>query len=236
MTLLTIVQDACRGIGLPVPTAVMTSQDDNVERVRRFVEQEGEELVDEFDWQFLQKEQTFTAVAQETQTSAVPSDFRRFIDHTFFNRTRKREVVGPLTPQEWQQQVSLTATVVVDAFRMRGDSILMVPNPQAGDSMAYEYIGKFWVDTDSDGTADAIAFAADTDTVLFDEGLLKLGAIWRYNEAKGLDYAEAFRTYEKKKKRLIGDDGGARVMDLGRTNMRRRALTPQVQEGSWPVS
>lgn len=237
MSLLTIVQDAARGIGLSVPSTVIGNNDDNVARLLRFVTQDGQELVDGFDWTVLQKERSFPALAQQTQTSAVPADFKRFIDHTFYNRTRKREVVGPLTPQEWQQQVSLTATVVVDAFRIRGSDILIVPNPQAGDSMAFEYISRNWIDTaTADGTADAETFANNADAVVLDEGLLTLGAIWRYKASKGLDYAEEFRAYEIKKARLQGDDGGARIMDLSSGNLRRRALRPQVQEGGWDIS
>lgn len=237
MTLLTIVQDAARGIGLPVPSTVIGNNDDNVARLLRFVTQEGLELVDGFDWTVLQKERVFSALAQETQTSALPADFKRFINHTFFNRTRKREVVGPLTPREWQQQVSLTATVVIDAFRVRGSDILIVPDPQAGDSMAFEYVSRYWVDSaPADGTADAETFSGNSDAVVLDEGLLTLGAIWRYKASKGFDYAEEFRSYEIKKARLQGDDGGARIMDLSQGSLRRRALQPRVQEGSWDIS
>ena len=237
MTLLTIVQDAARGIGIPVPTTVIGNNDDNVARLLRFVTQEGQELVDGFDWTMLQKERTFSALAQEAQTNALPSDFMRFIDHTFFNRTRKREVIGPLTPQEWQQQVSLTATVVVDAFRVRGADILVVPNPQAADVLAFEYVSKNWIDTDPvDGTADSDVFGHNADAPVLDEPLLTLGAIWRYKASKGFDYAEDFRSYEIKRARLKGDDGGGRMMDLASGGMRRRALTPQVQEGSWNIS
>ncbi len=234
MTLLTIVQDAARGIGLPVPSTVIGNNDDNVARLLRFVTQEGQELVDGFDWAVLQKERNFSAVAQAVQTNALPTDFKRFIDHTFFNRTRKREVIGPLTPQEWQQQVSLTATVVVDAFRVRGADILVVPNPQAGDTMAFEYVSKYWIDTDpGNGTADAESFSSNADVPVLDEALLTLGAIWRYKASKGFDYAEEFRSNEIKRARLKGDDGGGRMMDLSNSSLRRRALVPQIQEGSW---
>ncbi len=237
MTLLTIVQDAARGIGIPVPTTVIGNNDDNVARLLRFVTQEGQELVDGFDWTVLLKERTFSALAQEAQSDALPNDFKRFIDHTFFNRTRKREVVGPLTPQEWQQQVSLTATVVIDAFRVRGSDILVVPHPQANDLMAFEYVSRDWIDTDPvDGIADSDTFGNNADAPVLDEALLTLGAIWRYKASKGFDYAEDFRSYEIKRARLKGDDGGGRMMDLTNASMRRRALAPQIQEGGWNIT
>ncbi len=236
MTLKTIVQDVARGVKLPVPTTVINNDDDEVTLMLRLVTQEGRELVDEYDWQVLQSEQTFAAAAQEIQTNAVPDDFERFINHTFYNRSQTREVVGPLTPQEWQAQVSLTSTVVLDAFRQSGNNIRMVPNPNAGDTMAFEYISKNWIDTTGNGSANADTFDADTNTTVFDEELLTLGAIWRHKATNGFDYGEEFRSYEKLKARLKGKDGGSRVMDLGNSSLRRRPLAPQVPEGNWPTS
>ncbi len=142
-----------------------------------------------------------------------------------------------MTPQEWQEQASLTATVVVDAFRFSGNNIRIIPDPTVNDSMVFEYISKFWVDTATvDGTADASTFTNNADEVVFDEELLTLGAIWRYKASKGFDYAEEFRSYEIKKARAQGDDGGNRVMNLGKGSLRRRPLVPQAQEGSWNLS
>lgn len=236
MSLLTIVQSASRDLRLAVPLSVFGSSDYNVAQLQRLVEKECLELTRAHDWQALQKESTFSALAQETQTSMVPSDFDRFISDTMYNRTRKRTLVGPLTAQEWQVQKSLTATVVIDAFRQRGGDILVVPSPTAGDIFAFEYVSKFWCDTNGDGDYDAAAFAGDTDTVAFDEELVVLGAIWRFKQASGLDYAEDFRSYQIRLARLKGDDGGKRVLDLRNPARLRRPVAPMTEEGSWNLS
>lgn len=233
MSLLSIIQDAAREIGLPKPTTAFGNIDENIAQLVRLSNKEGNELVLKNDWQALQKEQTFTSLAQETQTAMIPSDFGHFINETFYNRTRKRTLAGPLTPQEWQVQKSLTSTVVIDAFRQRGNNILVVPVPPAGDTFAFEYVSKYWVDTDDDGIGEASAWAADTDVSLLDEELVTQGVIWRYKMARGFDYAEDFRTYEMTFQRLKGDDGGRRTLDLGRSHMVRRPVAPQVPEGSW---
>lgn len=235
MSCLTIVQDACKEVGLPEPDAIVSSTDINVAQMLRLLNKEGKEQVMKRDWQVLRKETTFSATAAETQTGAVPTDFARFVDDTFYNRSRTRAVVGPLTPQEWQIQKSLTATVVVDAFIRRGNDILMIPNPTASDTMAFEYISKYWVDTDADGDGDAEAFADDDYTSILDEELLTQGVIWRYKAARGFEYAEDFRTYEATLARLYGDDKGTRVLDLARQRLRRKPLMPEVPEGSWDL-
>lgn len=233
MTILSIVQDASREVGLPSPSTVVGNSDERVRQFLRLAEKDGKDLVRRYDWQILQKEQTFTSLAQETQTAIIPSDFSRFINETFYNRTRKRPFVGPLTPQEWQVQKSLTASVVVDAFRRRGNDLLVIPVPPAGDTFAFEYVSKYWVDTDADGDGDAEEFAADTDSPIFDEELITLGVIWRFKQARGFDYAEEMRSYEIRLARLFGDDGGKRTMDLMRNVRRRRPMAPEVPEGDW---
>ena len=39
-------------------------------------------------------------------------------------------------------------------------------------------------------------FTSDTDTTELNEELLTLSLIWRWNRAKGLDYAEDMRNFE----------------------------------------
>lgn len=232
MSIRTIVQNAARQIGLPVPATAIDNADENVAQLVRLANQEGLELALVHDWQVLQREQTFTAVAAETQTGALPSDFGRFINGTFYNRSQRRCVVGPMTPQEWQDHKSRSSSVVRDAFRQRGNAILIMPDPTAGDVMAFEYVSKLWVDTDGDGGGDAVGFMADDDTALFSEELMTLGVVWRYAAARGFDYGEVFRSYEAMLARLKGDDGGKRIMDLGSTSMRFGVVTP---EGDWNV-
>lgn len=232
----TIVQDVARELRIPVPTAVEGSTDYNVAQIARMVAKECRELARGFDWQFLVKEQTFSALNQETQTGMVPTDFLRFVPDTFYNRTRKRALVGPLTPQEWQVNKSLTATVVVDAFRQRGDDILVIPSPTAGDTFAFEYVSKFFVSLDGGDTYTSDTFTDDSDVVAFDGELVRLGAIWRFKQSSGLDYAEDFRSYQICLATLRGDDGGKRIMDLRYPSRLRRAVAPQVQEGSWDLS
>jgi hypothetical protein len=198
LSLLTCIQNACDRIGLVRPTAVVSSTDQQVLRLLGYAQQEGKELARKYDWQVLTKEATFNGTATAVQTSAgvsvMPDDFDRFKNGTFFNRTNKREVYGPLTPEEWQYTQSVATSVFVEAFRLRGSQLLLTPALDSDDAYAFEYVGSKWV-TQAQGTATA-AWAADTDTALLNEELITLGIIWRFKAAQGFDYAEEFRTYE----------------------------------------
>ena len=147
MSLLTLIQDATDRLGIVRPGSVIGSADQQVRQLLGLANQEGKELARRHTWQSLQKEKTITATATETQTSAIPADFDRFINGTFYNRTLNRRVEGPLTPQEWASYKASTSTVLFDAFRQRGDALLLAPTPNADDSYAYEYVSTYWVAT-----------------------------------------------------------------------------------------
>ena len=230
MTLLTVARNACDRIGVQRPSAAFSSTDQQIVQIVGLAQQEGIELAARYNWQVITKEKTFTSVAAETQTSAVPSDFDRFVNDTFFNRTEKRKLEGPLTPQQWQFHKSVVATTLVEAFRQRGDDILITPTPTAGQTMAYEYISKNWCETS--GADEQAAWASDTDVGILSEELMTLGIIWRWQRAKGLDYAESFRTYEMQVAQAMLKDGGKPTLNMG-TRKSSAARYPFVPEGSW---
>jgi hypothetical protein len=232
MTLLSIVRNASDRIGIARPTTAYASTDQQVLQLVSLAQQEGIELAKRHTWQALTTEKTFTSVAAAVQTSAIPSDFDRIIDDTFFNRTQKRRLKGPLTPQEWQFAQGVIATTIIEAFRIRGDDILVTPTPSAGNTMAYEYVSKNWCEP-SVGTAQA-AWAADADVGILSEELMTLGLIWRWQKAKSLDYAESFRTYEMQVTNAISRDGGKPTLSLSNPYSTAARL-PIIKDGSWSL-
>lgn len=231
MTLLTTIQAAAMRIGVASPTSVVGNSDTNAVALLAHAQAEGKALSRRYPWQALCTEKTFTATATETQTGAVPTDFDRFVNGTFWNRTRKRPVQGPLGRAEWNAQKAWSASALTDAFRQRGNALIFIPTPTAGDSYAYEYVSKNWCQS-SGGTGQA-AWAADTDTGLLDEELMTLGVIWRFKQARGLDYGEDFNIYEREVMQAIEKDGGKSVRSY--TNATHPTMAPRalVPEGSW---
>lgn len=232
MSLLTIIQDAANRIGIPQPAAVIGSSDPQVRRLLGLAQQEGKELAKRGPWQALVAEKTLTATATETQSGAIPADFDRMIEGTFWNRTQDRRVVGPLTAQKWQQLQTGLYTSVWDAFRIRGDALLMYPTPTAGDSLAYEYVSKYWCENAAGATQRA-AWVADDDVGILDEELMTLGLVWRFKKANGLEYGEDFRSYEMAVSQKLAHDGGSSILDLGMADDGPGPFDPYVPEGSW---
>lgn len=204
MTLLSIVRDASDRLGLTRPSSVIASTDQNTLALLGLAQEEGKTLARRHTWQVLQAEHTFST-ADGTASYALPSAFDRILIDTVFNRTRRRRMVGDLSPAQWQETQASLVTMVNPAFRIRGSLFLISPTPSAVETVAYEYISKNWCQSNiSTGQA---AWAADTDTGILDEELMTLGVIWRFRAAKGLDYAEAMNNYEIEVAKAITRDG-----------------------------
>lgn len=233
MTILSICRDAADRLGIVRPSSVINSTDNQTLRLLGFAQQEGKALARRHAWQILVKEQSFTAIAAEAQTSILPADFDRFVDDTFYNRTRKRPVYGPLNAQDWSFSKAVVATVLIESFRQRGSSsdLLITPVPTAGDSYYFEYVSNDWCQSAA-GTSQS-AWAADTDTGILEEELMTLGVVWRFKAGQGFDYSEEFRNYELMVQQAIARDGGKRILNAGYYIGTRRRRAPFVQDGSW---
>jgi len=230
MTLLSIVQDACTVVGLDTPSAVVGGSDQNAARMFSLCNREGRELARRFDWQMLQVDHTFAAVATENQ-GTLPTDFDHFIDDTFWNRSERRPVLGPVSPEEWQALEATSVPAVSDVFRIITNTIRIKPTPRVGDTYAYTYITKNWCQ--SSGGAGQTAFATDLDTALLSEEVITLGLVWRFLQSVGMEYGEARATYERAVAREMARDGGRTAVRFGDPRPFRPGL--MVPEGDWAI-
>ena len=204
---LQIIQNAADEIGIVQPATGIGSGSVETMKLVRYADKVGNALMKSFHWQILTKEKTFTSVASETQTSTIlEADFDRFIPETFWDRSGSFLMTGPLTAKEWQ---NLKATGYSNSgarkFRLRGDSILIIPVPTAGLSYAYEYISNKWVDIAATGTP-KVAFTIDTDVPLLNSELLTLGIVYEYLDGDGLPSVSAAKTYLDMFKLLAKND------------------------------
>lgn len=227
MSLLSIVQDAARRLGLTPPSSVISSPDENAKILLGLAQEEGKSLYDRHTWQAIQTEHTFST-ANGTASYALPSGFDSIIKDTVFNRTSRRRMEGDLSPAQWQETQASLVTMVNPAFRIRGNLFYISPTPTAVETVAYEYISKNWCQS-AGGTGQS-AWAADTDTGILDEELTTLGIIWRFKSKKGLDYAEDMQSYEIKVNKAILKDGARVTIDTSCTERDRVPMAPQVPE------
>lgn len=212
MTLLSIVQTVCRRKGLRVPTVVVDSDDTQIQQLYSLANQEGKELA-RFPWQALTRQQEFTTVSGEEQTGAIPDDLSYFLNNTTFNRTTRLTLIGPITPQLWQAiKAQPQLNRVYLAWRQRNNEYIVTPNATADQTVAFEYVTTEWAEAANGTPQDE--FLADNDTTLLSEELFILGVSWRFLSAKGLDYAEDYRTYQTQLQMMQAVDGGTTQINI----------------------
>jgi hypothetical protein len=224
MTLLSTVQNAMALCSLTPPSVVYTSTDDIVKQMVRLLYVEGRELLERHDWNILATARTFTCSAVNAQTGQPPSDFERFARGAkIWNADNQWELTGPVNADEWNEAIIRDVSALPMYWRMIG-GVLNIEPPVNGTNLRYEYVSNKWIK--QAGTTLATTLSADTDTFVFPERILELGLVWRFKQAKGLDYAEDMRTHGMHlQSAILSDKGGARVIS---TDGRQR-LTPSAR-------
>lgn len=180
---------------------------------------------------------------------ALPSDFQRAIDGTFWDRTRYWQMRGSMSPQEWQGfRSSLFGMATIERrWRFRNSdwlstasgspatnvlSIDPVPlDPQA--QLVFEYVSNGWCANVSSGARQS-EWLADTDYGVVDEYLIQLNLTWRLLRRRGVSYSEELDEYEREVDKAVGRDGSTAVLDVV-ANRGVGLLSPfGIQDGNFP--
>lgn len=216
--LLQIVQAACDELGIPRPTAVAGSADEQAKQLFALANRAGQSLADREGpvgcWPELRMEWTQT-IGSSVDNYAGPSDLRYFLNTTAWDRTNDWQLQGPISPQMWQVLKSGTigSTGPRTRFRRMGGRIYFDPVPETNQSIVIEYCRNTWC-TDSTGTTARERFSSDSDLPLIPDDAFILELKWRYRRAKGLDYQEEFNECEDFINQSIGRAAMGRVLSL----------------------
>lgn len=225
MTLLSAVNDAQRLLSLPVTASIIADGQETQNLLYGLAKQEAADILDrdDYDLPSLTRTQTFAASLASLQSSGKPSDFRRAISETFWNRTQDRKVSGPLSGKEWAIAYgAAVSSATWQSVMFRYDGLHIFPAPTVADTIAYDYIISTPVQA-TGGGAYKENFSVDTDVYLPGDRLLTLGLVWRYKQAKGRDYAEDMRNYELALAAKVRSEKGA-----------PRELTIAPHDVEWP--
>lgn len=232
MTCLTLIQSVCLRVGLDAPNAAIGSSDRQVKQIVELSNEAGQETARRYPWQALLKVGSFTTLATEIQGAiqTIAPGLDNIINDTIWNRSLRRPVFGPRSPQMWEQQEAMAINGPWSGFRLQGGNLVMYPVPVAGQSCYFEYITQNWVTKSTSGTS--ATWTNDADTPLLDNNLLVLDTVWRFKQQKGLDYAEDFNKAERLCLDLMAKDGAKDVLNLGHT---KYDILPGVvvPAGSW---
>ena len=235
MTFLSMMENVSDELGLPRITAVIGSTRTDVRQLVALANREGKELARRFDWQKLHKEFTHTTLAQEDQgaVSTIMAGVNWPMTQTLWNRTQQDFTPGSLSPQSWQLLKAAMVTGPYSSFRIRGGKLLMIPAPTAGQTLAGEYVSKYWCE--SSGGTDQDEWLADTDVGILDEDLMEQGIIWRWLRKEGLEWLSLRDDYEMSVKERAAHDVPGETKYLDGEGCDDPVYSIRAPDGSWSL-
>jgi hypothetical protein len=217
MSLLTIVQDAMALCGLSSVSQAYGVNDSTVAQFVALSQVEGDELSRFHDWRSLKVSAILTGDGSTTLWD-LPEDFDRFMSGEILWSDQSAGELLPLVSD--QELVALKAQETdppESVWRLFGDQIEIWPALASGEIVTTEYRSEFWI-LANDGSTRKARWSADTDRALVPERLVTLGLVWRWKQAKGFDYSEAFRSYQFERQRAAGVDGGSPTIQISETS------------------
>lgn len=237
MSLLTVVQRFCQVNGMTQPNIVTSSPDQTVQQYLGILNELMDAVLQDSKYQCFTKEATWTLLAQEDQgavTTIAPNGFLFFHNQTFYDRTLRRPLYGPVEDDEWQALKAIPNPGPFYKFRIRGDRFLVNPVPTAPLSLiAFEYASNQGVRSANSTTKQY--FTADTDTSIFDEAILQRGLSYRWKQVKGLPYQADEQKFYDMLNNFISNNKPRRVINLAGGNgfdIRPGIFVPS---GNWNV-
>ncbi|CAB4141056.1 hypothetical protein UFOVP413_23 [uncultured Caudovirales phage] len=243
MALIDIARAVADQVGFDRPPNIINSNDITARQILAFANLEGINLSRAHNWTILCREHVFATVSGQAEY-ALPSDFDRLIDNTWWDKANYESLRGPLNPAEWQRKKNsiFGQSQRQRDFRIRRGTGLLVnrffidPVPSAsGEQIVFEYVSNQWV-RDTDGATLRNKWGQDSDVPLLDENLISMGVVWRFKESKGLPYATQVAEYENERRQAMGRDGSAPILDMNPSRYLDTSLlgNQNIKEGSWP--
>lgn len=159
--------------------------------------------------------QTFTF----GQTKYVmPTDYDRQIDRTHYDKSKQWEMLGPETAQQWEWlKSSYISTGPRIRYRILGGYFQIWPIPSSTEYLGFEYVSSSWVNVTGATQPTKSSFTVDTDTCIFPDRLMVLGAKLKYFEIKGFDTTAFYRDYNAQLDIAKANDAGSPTLSFAPT-------------------
>jgi hypothetical protein len=135
----------------------------------------------------------------------LPSDYVSTVNRTHWDKSKRWEMVGPESAQQWEWLLSgYISTGPRIRWRIFGNKFQIWPGMNAGELLGFEYRSNSWAESAA-GIAKT-SFTADDDTAIYPDRLMVLGTKLKYFEAKGFDTTALYRDYLMELETSIGQD------------------------------
>lgn len=206
MSVLSTVQAACTSLDLEVPTVLYSSTDRTWVEMSVLVNTCAQQILEEYDWQRLIKTHTVTGDGVLSYF-LLPSDYDRMVKdaNLWSDQYRLTQSQQLQDFNEWLQLQTEGVETWSPRWMLFGGNLNVLPVLPSGQTLSFGYISNAIVNNGA-----ASVFAADTDTFVLDERLLRLSIIWNWKKAKGFDFQVEAAEYAEAMNRARFKDVGAR--------------------------
>lgn len=143
----------------------------------------------------------------------LPAGFDRITDRTQYDKSKRWEMLGPETPQQWQWlKSSYISTGPRIRWRIMGSEFQIWPLTSTNEYLSFEYITTNWA-FNAVGTQ-IPQFAHDNDTSIYPDRLMVLGLKKKYFEVKGFDTSAYQRDFDMQMNIAKANDQGSPTLSL----------------------
>ena len=143
----------------------------------------------------------------------LPYSYDRITDRTQYDKSKRWEMLGPETPQQWQWlKSSYISTGPRIRWRIMGQTFQIWPLTSTNEYLGFEYITTDWAYSAA-GVAQS-SLIQDTDTNIFPDRLMVLALKKKYFEIKGFDTSSFQRDYDMQINIAKANDQGSATLSL----------------------
>ena len=138
----------------------------------------------------------------------LPSDYVSSVNRTHWDKSKRWEMLGPESPQQWEWLLSgYISTGPRIRWRLLGQYFQIWPGMNADELLGFEYRSKSWAYSAAGVAKNSLT--ADDDTCIYPDRLMVLGTKLKYFEGKGFDTTALYRDYLMEFETAVAQDTGA---------------------------
>jgi hypothetical protein len=143
---------------------------------------------------------------------SLPSDYDRQVDNTHYDKSKRWQMLGPETAQQWQfLKSSYISTGPRLRYRIMGGYFQIWPMLGTPEYCGFEYQSNGWVNPMTTATS---TFQADTDVCAFPDRLMIDGIKYFYLRAKGFTYDYALADFNRHLSIAKANDHGSPKLSM----------------------
>lgn len=192
---LALVQSFCREYALPIPAGLKGTSDAGSLQLRELLQTTGEEIWDASNWEQCSQRVLFNGngtVNLGDIYTLCPNNMASIVPDTFWNNTLRRKMIGPVSDQNWQQQLSLSPPGPLYYFRISGSILQTSTAVPATHAMTLIYKSKNWIKFNGVGKQ---SYSEDNDVSVFSDKLMKKGLRAHWLRAKQMPHKYEFESF-----------------------------------------